>query len=504
VSLLAVDMGSSGAKAVAFSEDGKALAHATQSYSGQSPHVSWSEMPPETFWHAFATVAQAASGQFSGDPVEALAISSHGETYIPVDKDNRVLGPAILNADNRAVAESDWMAERIGRRALFEVTGLSAHPMYPLPKILWQRQHQPQVFSKASSFLSLPGFLLSRLGLPAYVDYSLASRYMAFDVRKRKWSPEILASCELSADLLPMPVPAGTTAGELSTTAAKELGLTPRTPVILGGHDQPCAALGSGVLEPGRISASLGTYECLLAASNAPSLTDTAFAANLNSYCHVVPDRYVTLAYFPSGIMVDWFLRVVQPSAEGTIQDKFLPSLEASCSSSPSGLTITPHLLGTSNPDFDTAATGVIAGIRPSTSQADLYKGILEGIACEFAAMAELLRHAAGPFQDVFVSGGGVRSRLGLQLRAAIAGRNLHPVQCQEAVCLGTAILAGVAIGKYASYYQAVARIVRTSETVTPDSSVSRMYEAQKKRYELLYSSLAPFRKHRCKPEEES
>ena len=504
MSLLAVDMGSSSAKAVAFSEDGTALAHATQSYSGHSPHPSWSEMPPDTFWQAFVSVTQSVGNQVTNDPLEALAISSHGETFFPVDKGNHVIGQAILNADNRALTESDCIAERIGRRTLFDVTGLSAHPMYPLPKILWLRKHQPEVSSKATCFLSLPGFLLSRLGLPPYIDYSLASRYLAFDVRKRKWSAKILSSCDVSADLLPTPVPAGTIAGELSTTAAEELGLKPGTPVVLGGHDQPCAALGSGVLDPGRVSASLGTYECLLAASNAPALTDTAFAANLNSYCHVVPDRYVTLAYFPSGIMIDWFLRLVHPSQEGSSQDRFLASLETTCSSSPTGLTITPHLLGTSNPDFDAAATGVIAGIRPSTTQADIYKGILEGIACEFATMAELLQQAAGPFEDVYVSGGGVRSSLGLQLRAAIARRTLHPVQCQEAVCLGTAVLAGVANGKYTSYSQAVAQVVRSSETITPDLSLAQPYKAQRKNYELLYSSLAPFRKHERKPEEES
>ena len=504
MSLLAVDMGSSSAKAVAFSENADVLAHATHSYSGQSLHPSWSEMPPNTFWQAFTTVTQAASSQLSGDPVEALAISSHGETFFPAGKDNHVLGPAILNADNRAVSEADWVAETIGRRALFEITGLSAHPMYPLPKILWLRKHQSQVFSKASCFLSLPGFLLTRLDLPPYVDYSLASRYLAFDVRQRKWSARILSNCHLSEDLLPTAVPAGTIAGELSTPAAKALGLRHGTPVILGGHDQPCAALGSGVLDPGRVSASLGTYECLLAASNAPALTDTSLAANLNSYCHVVPDRYVTLAYFPSGIMVEWFLRLIHPPDEGSTHDKILASLEASCSSSPTSLTITPHLLGTSNPDFDTAATGVIAGIRPATTQAHLYQGILEGIACEFAAMAELLEQAAGSFDDVYVSGGGTRSRLGLQLRAAIASRNLHIMQSPEAVCLGTAILAGVAIGKYSSYPEAVAHVVRCSETITPDLSLSKKYEAHRKQYELLYSSLAPFRKHACKTEEES
>ena len=151
------------------------------------------------------------------------------------------------------------------------------------------------------------GYVLSRLGLPAYIDYSLASRYLAFDIRQRGWSREILAATEINAECLPIPIPAGTIAGKLDGSAASQLGLSPGTIVVMGGHDQPCGALGVGAIGSGRVADSMGTYECLFAASDQPSLTDAALAASLNSYCHVVPDKFVTLAYFPSGIMIKWF-----------------------------------------------------------------------------------------------------------------------------------------------------------------------------------------------------
>ncbi len=144
------------------------------------------------------------------------------------------------------------------------------------------------------------------------MDYSLASRFLAFDVRHKTWSDEIFSACDLEVDRFPKPVPAGTVAGQLTGQVAIDLGLPSGTAVVLGGHDQPCAALGMGVIEPGRVSASLGTYECLLAASRETVITETAFAANLNTYCHVVPDRYVTLAYFPAGIMLEWFLHLLE------------------------------------------------------------------------------------------------------------------------------------------------------------------------------------------------
>jgi xylulokinase len=309
---------------------------------------------------------------------------------------------------------------------------------------------------------------------------------------------DLLSLCELNAEQFPIAVPAGTIAGKLEAGVAADLGLPPSTLVVVGGHDQPCAALGSGVLEPGRVSASLGTYECLVAASAAPALSDASFAANLNTYCHVVPGRYVTLAYFPSGIMIDWFLHLIgllgERNRKASVEDLCV-ELEALAPTGPTGLCITPHLLGTCNPDFDPAATGVISGIRPRTNRSALYKGILEGIACEFAGMAELLEQASGKFKGVYMSGGGTHSRLGLTLRSALAGRELHLLRCSEAVCLGTAILAGTAAGKYTSFAQAVEQMVRVAQTVVPDGAIADAYKAQVEQYRLLYSSLAPVRR---------
>ena len=498
MSLLGIDLGSSSCKAVAFAADGRILAQAIQSYTPIARYPTWSEMAPEIFWQSLLTVTRAVAAEVEQDPIEALALSSHGETFVPVDAQERAIAPAILNADNRAVSQASQIEQEIGRSQIFEISGLTAHAMYPLPKILWLRQHAPEVFSRAARFFTLPGYLLTRLGLPAYVDYSLASRFLAFDIRKRTWSARILSACQLRSEQFPTPVPAGTIAGRLTANSAGDLGLKPGIAVVLGGHDQPCAALGSGVLGPGRVSASLGTYECLTAVSPSPALTRDALAANLNSYCHVVPDRFVTLAYFPAGIMIDWLLGLLHSAhqaANSLSPGELCAALEAQAGSEPTAMCIAPHLMGTCNPDFDPHASGVIAGIRPSTRRADLYKGILEGIACEFASMAELLEAAAGTYRDVYVSGGGSRSRLGLQLRAAMAQRSLHRMQCNEAVCLGSAILAGVAIGRYGSYAEAVEAMVRVCETVVPDPAVSASYRAQAEQYRALYSSLAPLRR---------
>jgi len=495
MSLLSIDMGSSSCKAVAFACDGRILAEASRSYTPEIPRPSWAEMSPDVFWQSFCGVTREIA-QCTHDPVEVVGISSHGETFVAVDDHREPVCPAILNMDNRAVAQANWLKSKFDPKRIFEITGLAIHPMYPIPKILWLRENEPGIFRRAQKFWAVPSYLLACLGLEVCIDYTQASRFLAFDVRRKCWSDEILEACGLTSDCLTEPVATGTVAGQISSSIAKDLGLRTGVAVIIGGHDQPCAALGMGVVEPGRVSASLGTYECLLASSDAPCITESAYADNLNTYCHVVPDRYVTLAYFPSGIMLDWFLKLLRYDSrwdEISVAD-VCQTLETDAPAGATGLLVTPHLLGSCNPDFDPGATGVISGLRPAMGAAHVYKGILEGIACEFALMAELLRRVAGPFRDVYVTGGGCRSHLGLDLRAALSGCRLHRMRGEEAVCLGTAILAGVGAGKYKDIASAIDQLVSVTDTIEPDPELATDYRAYVKRYQHLYSNLASLR----------
>ncbi len=241
MSLLAIDIGSSRCKAVAFAVTGEILAQSACAYAPEFPAPSHAEINPERFWQAVRHCSQAVSQRLS-DPVSALCLNSHGETFVPVNGSNEVIAPAILNQDNRATEEAVWLERAFGRKRLFEITGLVAHPMYPVPKFLWLRKHRPDMRASSVRFLSVIGYILSRLGLPPYIDYSLASRYLAFDTRQRRWSDEILAATGIGAECLPIPVPAGTTAGKLDGSSAGDLGLPAGTMVVVGGHDQPCGA----------------------------------------------------------------------------------------------------------------------------------------------------------------------------------------------------------------------------------------------------------------------
>lgn len=496
MSLLAVDIGSSSCKAVAFTTAGEMLAQHSSVYTAEFPEPCHVEIDPRRFWDAVCACTRTVATNLA-DPVQALCLSSHGETFVPVDKHDEAMAPAILNQDSRAHAESAWLEQKLGRKRLFEIAGLVSHSMYPIPKILWLRAFQPEIFSNTTRFVSVVGYILSRLGLPPYVDHSLASRYLAFDVRKRGWSETILEASDLKPECLPEPVAAGTVLGKLDSAHASQLGLPSGVQVVLGGHDQPCGALGVGVIATGSVADSLGTYECVLAASETPVLTDAALAASLNSYCHVVPGRFVTIAYFPSGIMVQWFHDLLyRNGSEPGFCDKksdleHYAFLEVQAPTGPTGLCVTPNLIGTCNPDFDPRARGIIFGLDPGTGRAQIYKGILEGLACELSRITRLLASAVGDFQDVYVTGGGTRSAMGLKLRAALTGKRLHVMQCPEAVCLGGAILSAVAMGEYRSMPEAVQLMVHEARIVQPEPAIAASYVRQMQQYYRVRSSLA-------------
>jgi xylulokinase len=485
--LMGVDIGSSSCKATIFDAAGHMLAAASREYEPSFPGPGRAEMDPARLWEAVSS-AIAAAARDAAEPVAALAISSHGETFVPVDAHGAALAPAILNVDNRATVEAGECEAEFGERRLFATTGQIVNATYPLNKLAWLRRYQPDVFRTAHRFVGPGEYALLRMGLPPHTDGSLASRWLAFGVKARRWSEELLDFAGLTEARLPVVAPAGSIVGRLEAEAAGTLGLPAGTLVAVGGHDQACGALGMGAIAPGLVADSMGTYECVTRVDDAPRLDETARAGKLNSYCHVVPACYITIVYFPAGIMMKWYADLLG-EGEGGYAD-----LEAHAPAGPTGLLVLPHLIGSSTPHFDPRATGAIVGLTPGSDRARLYKGILEGMACELGVVTEVLTAAAGPVETIRATGGGARSRLGLQLRADLTGVRFQVMENPESVGLGAALLAGVAAGVYADLEEAVARTVRVVDTVEPSPDGAKAYAGQVRRYRALYPALAAIR----------
>jgi len=487
MALLGVDAGSSGCKAVVFSEEGRQLSVGRSSYSPVSARVGEAELDPDVFFACFAKAVRLAVGKCS-HKVEAMAISSHGESIVPIAPNGNIAGNMIMNSDNRAVAEAKQLENMLGCERLYSITGSVPHAMFALPKIVWHKQNGSH---KARRYLSPSDYLLFSLGFPPLTDFSLASRVLAFDIHSKKWSKEILDTAGVLEEELPVPVQAGEIAGKLTKQTAEPLGLPEGVTVVVGGHDQPCGALGMGVIAEGDISVSAGTYECITTASNQPQNSIEALKFSLNSYCHVVRDSYVTLAFFPAAIGVSWF--VEQLCVQEALLAKELDisvyevlEKEQAKFPGPTGVCIVPHWVGACNPRWDVSATGKISGLTPACSRAELYKAFYEGIACELDLNIKALETIIGNIPSLKISGGGARSEFTVRLRANIAEKPFVLIDSSEVVCQGAAMLAGVGVGTYSSVANAVDQMVRTAKVIAPDVILAQQYRKQRDQYARL------------------
>lgn len=498
MSLLGVDIGTTGAKAVVFDLAGNALATAYREYPLIHPNPGWIELDSETVWClAKEAICEAVAEAGDSDPITAISFSVQGEAVTPLDKDGKALANAIVTFDNRTLPQSDWWAGTLGKERLFALTGQPLHPMYTINKIMWWRDNAPEVFAAAKHFLCFGDLALYRLGVEPLIDFSMASRTMAFDLKRKQWSAEILGMAQVSPDRLATPVPAGTVAGTISAEAAKELGLPANVKLVVGGHDQPCGALGSGILTGGEAVDATGTVECIAAAADEPVLTPAMLAGNHPCYHHVVADKYISLAFnFTGGSLLRWY-RDVLGSQEMEEADTsgldFYEILIGKAAGSPSPLLLLPHFTVTGTPWFDSHSKGALVGLSLATSKADIIKAMLEGITYEMRLNLDSLGQAGLPVSSIRAIGGGAKSSTWMQLKANIFNRPVSSLSVSEAACLGAALLAGSGTGQYASLAEAVAQTIKVTETVEPEPAEAAQYEERYQLYRDLYPTLKDY-----------
>jgi len=278
---MGLDIGTTGTKAVIFDEEGEILSQSYREYTLLQPNPGWLELDPAQVWESVQTVIREAVKGNKGSPVKAMATSALGEAVTPIDKDGNPLYNTIIAMDIRAIPQSEWLGEKIGKKRLFEITGMPLHPMYSINKILWFKENMPDVYKSTWKFLCWEDLFSLRLGLRPVIDYSLASRTMVFDIIKKRWSEEIMEVAGLEDKQFAEVRPSGYVIGEIPKKIAEPLGLEPEVVVATGGFDQPCAALGAGAVREGMAVVGTGTVECATPALNKPILNDRMLAGKL-------------------------------------------------------------------------------------------------------------------------------------------------------------------------------------------------------------------------------
>ncbi len=497
MSLLGLDIGTTGCKAIAFGKEGNIVARAAREYPILTPRLNWAEQDAEHVWQLTwdalcETVAAATS-----DPPQAMALSVQGEAIIPVDSEGRALRPAILGMDTRTTEENRWLAERFGAETLFARTGMPLHTINTLPKLLWLQRHDAEVWKAAHQFLLYEDFFLRRLTGQATISHCLASRTQMYDLSTGNWADDILEECGIErsrlSDLSPED---GGVVGTLRDDLANKLGLAAKALLVSGGHDQACAALGSGVVEDAQAMVSTGTAEVVEVAMATPALNERLREGSVSVYRHVVPGLYLAMTLNHSGGLVlrwfrDHFCAEECEQARSQGEDPY-DRILAGAPEGRTNLLVLPHFSGSGTPWLDTSSRGVILGLTFGTNRATIAKAVLEGLTFDLRVNLDLLKEGGVMVRELHAVGGGARSALWLHLKADICQVPLRVPQVTEAACLGAALLAGTAAGVFPDLEGAVEQAVRSKQHVEPDPSTGAGYQHQFELYRRLYPTLIP------------
>jgi xylulokinase len=494
--LIGLDVGTTGCKAVVFDLDGIALASASREYPVDLPHPNWAEQDIEAVWGlAVESMGEAIAVARVRD-VAAIGLSVHGEAITPVDAAGRPLRPTILGMDTRTDTQNEWLRERFGAQALFQKTGMTVHTVNTLPKLLWIREHEPDVWAAADKFLLVEDFLIERMTGRAFISACLASRSQLYDLQAGEWSREILDALELSPERLAEVVPSGTQVGRLSAELTDRLGLASAPGVVTGGHDQACGALGVGLTEPGLAMVSTGTAEVVEVALGSPIVSEPLYEGNVSVYRATVPGLFLAMTLNHSGGLAlrwfrDGFCEPQSARASETDQDAY-DLIFADASADPTGLLVLPHFAGAGTPTFDTASKGAILGLTFSTSRTDMAKAILEGLTYELRINLDLLRDGGVAIDVLRAIGGGARSELWLQLKADITGIPVVTPRITEAAAFGAALLAGTGAGLFASAEAGAEQFLELTDRYEPDPDRHDAYTRQYELYREVYPAVAP------------
>jgi xylulokinase len=496
VSLLGIDVGTTGCKAASFSEEGRLLALHYEEYQIHKPRQDWAELDAAEVWDKVKLAVRSVASQCGEDPVKALSVSSLGEAVVPVTKDRKILGPSILFFDTRGGEFMDELHKNLSDKKLYSINGNTLGNQYGLTKLMWIKQHRPDLYQRADKFLLWSSFISFMLGANPVVDYSLANRTLLFDLDREEWSKELLKIANLDQYKLPDTAPSGTKIGKISTHIANEIGLPKDVMIIAGAHDQNASALGCGVINPGCAVYGMGTFICITPVFENRIEPRIMIQRGLNTEHHAVPERYVCFIYNQGGSIINWFRNTFAANVDQQAEragDDVYDSLFRGIPEEPSSVVVLPHFTITGPPDFINDSSGVMVGLNLDTTRGDILKGIIEGVTFSLKVVVDSLAPTDIDINEYRPVGGGSKSEAWIQTCANIFGKPFKLPVVKEAGTLGAAIIAGVGSGVYASFEEGVEASVRLERTFEPDMKINQRYKARYEMYKELWPLMGKY-----------
>lgn len=486
---LGIDISTTGAKALLMDATGDVVTTATTALPLSTPQALWSEQDPHDWWNGIvASIRQALKqANATGDDVTAIGLTGqmHGLTLL--DKNGEVLRPAILWNDQRTGAQCDEIRARIGKERLIQITGNDALTGFTAPKILWVREHEPEVYARGAHVLLPKDYVRYKLTGDYACDKAGGAGTILFDVKARDWSPEVLEKLDIPAEWMPKTHEGPEVTGVISAAAAALTGLKAGTPVVGGGGDQAAGAVGVGAVEAGIVGLVLGTSGVVFASTDAPYIEKDGL---LHAFCHAVPGAWHLMGVMLSAAgSLQWHRDTLAPGV--SFDDLLAPA--ANVPAGAEGLFFLPYLTGERTPYPDPLARAGFIGLTLRHALPHMTRAVLEGIAFGLRDSMELVKGAGlGEIKQIRVSGGGAKSPLWRQILADVIGSELVTVNTTEGGAFGAALLAAVGAGVWQTVPEACRATIKVVSATSPQPAQVKVYNDLYPLYRGLYPALKP------------
>ncbi|MEG0913152.1 MAG: FGGY-family carbohydrate kinase [Oscillospiraceae bacterium] len=484
---IGLDLGTSGVKAAAIDKYGCVHASCYKGLTMYGLEEGKRELCPQEVIEAAKEVLTDAIAKAGGENIEIITVSSLGEAAIPIGKDGTILMNSIIGSDRRGADALGNIKEQFNEKDITDITGLNLSSIYTLNKLLYLQKEFPDVYAKTEKFLCFEDFAVWWLTGETVIDYSMASRTLAFDINSYSWSDKILNRLNIDSSMFSTPAIAGTIVGELRANISHDLGIARNVKVAIGTHDHICNAIGAGAVTKGVCSNTCGTTEGITTIIGSKKMKSADIISN-NISCEpfAQPNIFNTVAWHnTAGAMINWFIKMFydKPQDIGAL----LKALDASCSDSPTKLVVHPHFSGATVNSMDENSKGSIFGLTLSTSKQELFKALMEGSTYELRLIISSLNQCSINVNNLVCSGGGSKSDVWMQIKADITGLPIHCVECSDTGAVGAGIISAVALGHYTNIEEAAKVMVKSGKSFEPIEKNNRIYDERFAEYKGIY-----------------
>lgn len=482
---LGLDVGTGGTRCLLIDGRGRVVSSAASEHAPfRAPEPGWAEQDPEDWWRAAQeaicdTLARAPEGA-----IDAIGLTGQMHGAVLLDRNGQVLRPSLIWCDQRTGPQCDWLHAQLGRKRLIELVANPALPNFTLTKLLWVRDHEPELWARVAHVLCPKDYVRFRLTGAYAIDVQEASGTLLLDVAHRRWSREVAEVAGVREEWLPQLWESPEVCAAVSDKGARATGLRAGTPVVAGAGDQGAGAVGMGILQPGSVSVTIGTSGVVFAATAAPTYDP---GGRVHTFCHAVPGRWQVMGVTQAaGLSLRWLRDLLTPGAGYDA----LTGEAAQVPAGADGLLWTPYLLGERTPHLNSDARAAFVGLTASHGRGHLARAVLEGVAYSLRDTFTLFAEMSVPVKEVRLGGGGARSQVWRAIQAAVYGHTCDLLLAEEGGAYGAALLAGVGGGGWATVDAACAEALEVAERIVPDPLMTGRYERGYQAFRRVYPAL--------------